>query len=351
MRWVSSSNYLRKSTTLPLLVVLGGILAICFASKPLLAASELALVQPYYSRNLNPFVQIYGLPAAEGAALVPKDSLEARLVLDVANNFTESVTAGEGIAIRGETYRAVLALRYGLGKKLEIGLDVPYIYHGQGNLNDFIREWHDTFGLSQGGRDEAIDDRLAYLYADNGKDLVSVEGSSSGLGDVILAAAIPLWSSGGENPRQLALRAALKVPTGSASDLLGSGSTDFSLRLSGEDRQTFSAARIACFGSLGVLLLTDGDVLSNRQRNAVGFGTVGFGWQPLSWLALKLQADGHTAFYHSELKQLGDPSAQLLMGGTLGLPAGFLLDLAVSEDVVVDTAPDVVFHIDLRRLF
>jgi hypothetical protein len=83
----------------------------------------------------------------------------------------------------------------------------------------------------------------------------------------------------------------------------------------------------------------------------VGFGTVGFGWQPLAHLALKLQFDGHTAFYNSAIDQLGDFSVQLLMGGTLGIPGDLLLDLAVSEDLIVGTAPDVVFHFGLRRLF
>jgi hypothetical protein len=66
---------------------------------------------------------------------------------------------------------------------------------------------------------------------------------------------------------------------------------------------------------------------------------------------LKLQLDGHTAFYDSDLRQLGDFSTQLVMGGTLGLPWDLLLDLAVSEDSTVTTAPDVVFHFNLHRLF
>lgn len=324
-------------------------IAICFGFVPIAAAADLG--QPFYSRNLNPFVQIFGLPATEGALLTQEGRVGARMTLDVANNYTHDVAQGENIEIRGETYRSVLAIRYGLGKKLEVGIDLPYLSHGRGHLNDFISDWHDTFGLPQGGRDGATDDRLAYGYNDRGHNRVVVAGSASGLGDVLLSAAMPLGQDGGENSRRLALRVGLKVPTGSALDLLGSGSTDFSLRLSGEDRQTFAAARITGFGTLGALLLTEGEVIPDRQRHLVGFGTMGFGWQPLSWLALKLQLDGHTAFYKSELSQLGDFSTQLVMGGTIGLPGGLLLDLAVSEDIIVNTAPDAVFHFSLRGLF
>ncbi len=39
------------------------------------------------------------------------------------------------------------------------------------------------------------------------------------------------------------------------------------------------------------------------------------------------------------------------MGGTVGLPGDFQLDLAVSEDIIVDTATNVLFHLPLRRMF
>lgn len=314
-------------------------------------AAALELVQPFYSRNMNPFVQIYGLPAAEGAVLTPFNHLETRLVLDIANNFADGRSQDESVVLRGETYRSVLVMRYGLRNNLEIGIDLPYIAQSRGHFNSFIQDWHKTFGLPNGGRDEAKGDQLLYSYTENGKNPFAVTDPSSGLGDVMLSVAMPVWKGAEQHPRRLALRAGLKLPTGSSSDLLGSGSTDFSLRLCGEDPQTFAAAGISWFGSLGGLFMTKGEVIADRQRQAVAFGTVGFGWQPLSWLALKLQVDGHTAFYDSGLTELGDPSAQLLMGGTLELPANTKLDIAVSEDIVVNTAPDVVFHFDLRRTF
>jgi len=78
-----------------------GITATCFGLAQSASAAE--LVQPFYSRNLNPFVQIYGLPAGEGPTLTGKGALEARLVLDIANNYTASADQGETIIIRGET--------------------------------------------------------------------------------------------------------------------------------------------------------------------------------------------------------------------------------------------------------
>ena len=65
---------------------------------------------------------------------------------------------------------------------------------------------------------------------------------------------------------------------------------------------------------------------------------------------MKLQLDAHSAFYDSGLTELGSDAAQLIIGGALRLSDTWVLDLAVSEDIAVDTAPDVVFHIGIKAL-
>jgi hypothetical protein len=88
------------------------------------------------------------------------------------------------------------------------------------------------------------------------------------------------------------------------------------------------------------------------QRNVVGFGSLGIGWSPLQSLAFKIQVDGHTPFYRdSSLEELDGSSLQLTVGGTVGITEALVLDLGVSEDIVVNTSPDVVFHIALNNRF
>jgi hypothetical protein len=98
--------------------------------------------------------------------------------------------------------------------------------------------------------------------------------------------------------------------------------------------------------------MTDGDVLTEQQRNLVAFGSVGAGWRPLQWLTLKVQLDGHTSFYRdSDLSELGSDSVQAVMGGTLHFSERTALDLGVAEDLIIKTSPDVVFHFALRHRF
>ena len=98
--------------------------------------------------------------------------------------------------------------------------------------------------------------------------------------------------------------------------------------------------------------MTDGKVLQDRQRNGVGFGGLGVGWSPWRWIAFKIQTNAHTSFYRdSELRELNAASAQLIIGGTIAFSDKTTLDIGVVEDIIVKTAPDVVFHFALSRRF
>ena len=98
--------------------------------------------------------------------------------------------------------------------------------------------------------------------------------------------------------------------------------------------------------------MTKGNVLPDQQQNAVAFGSLGAGWHPPAWLTLKVQFDGHTAFYKdSDLVELSSGSVQIVMGGPLHFSDRTAFDIGVSEDLVVKTDPDVVFHFALNHRF
>ena len=310
------------------------------------AARALTLT-PFTTRNQSPLVAIYGLPTAGSARVLDPGQATLELREDVASNFVEENRPGESLLLDGETYRSALVLHYGVGRRLEAGIEIPYVVHTGGFLDGFIIHWHDFFQLPQGGRDEAPRDRLTYRYQRDGRTLVDLTRQSAGFGDLRLTGAWQLWQEG---PRALALHASLKLPTGDTAHLLGSGSTDLALWLAGQ--QNYRGGDLALFGAAGTLLMSHGDVLPDQQRHAVLFGTLGGGWRPLSWLALKTQIDAHSPFYRgSDLRALSLPSMQLVVGGTLGFSKNLSLDLAVSEDIIIETAPDVAFHLALRQRF
>jgi hypothetical protein len=106
------------------------------------------------------------------------------------------------------------------------------------------------------------------------------------------------------------------------------------------------------YGDVGILYATDGNLLEEKQRNVVGFASLGIGWKPFEKALFKMQFDAHTPFYKvSSLDQLSTSAIQVVLGGTLELFAQFFLDIGVIEDIVLDTVPDVTFHFDVRKSF
>ena len=83
----------------------------------------------------------------------------------------------------------------------------------------------------------------------------------------------------------------------------------------------------------------------------MGFGSVAMAWQALSRVAFKGQVDGHTPFYDSGLKELGDFSWKIMIGAEWEVNPQWRLDFGIVEDIAVNTAPDVVFHFVARRRF
>jgi hypothetical protein len=309
-------------------------------------------IVPFATKNQSPLVQIYGLPSAGNARLVPPGETEIRMVLDYASNYVEDRNAVESITLDGETARITLHGRYGVSKNMEYGIEIPYVVHGGGFLDSFMIHYHDLFGFPQGGRDQAPRNRVRFHYTRDGVEKIHVERSSNGFGDVSLTAGFQMYDDGKEYPRAAALRMSLKLPTGDSDSLHGSGSTDFSCWMTARDDYKVRYGHAGIFAALGFMAMTGGDVLPEQQRHYVGFGSVGGGWSPLSWLALKIQLDAHTSFYtDSQLRSLSSSSAQLILGGTLAFSEGTSLDIGVSEDIVTKTAPDVVFHFALRTRF
>lgn len=307
---------------------------------------------PFHTRNQSPVVQIFGLPAISDSRTLPAGGTALTLVLDIANHYVDDSARNERITLDGETYRLALAGRYGIRNGLELGFEIPYVFQSGGSLDGFIENYHGTFGFPQGGRDQAPKGRFLLNYQRNGANLLQIDQSHSGIGDLLLTAGFQLYRDDTESPRALALRASLKVPTGDSNELHGSGSTDLALWLTASQDWKTTIGMWEIFGGGGILGMTTGNVLPDQQQNAVAFGSLGAGWHPLAWLTLKVQFDGHTAFYKdSDLVELSSGSVQIVMGGTLHFSDRTALDIGVSEDLVVKTAPDVVFHFALSHRF
>ena len=308
-------------------------------------------ILPFQLRNQDPLHRIFGLPSPGDGRVLAPGSYDAGLTFDLANSYVAATGPGEALLLDGESYRFNLILRGGLPNGFEVGLELPWLAYGGGTIDGFIQDWHRFFGLPEGGRDQAPNNRLRYLYTRTGMRRLAVTDHQAGIGDLMLTGG---WQCAGDatTPQALSLRGAIKIPTGDSSILAGSGSTDLSLWLIGRSDHSFSWGKTSVYASLGGSYLSPGDVLPDLQSHWVAFGTLGAGWSPLEILSFSIQLDASTPLYRgSSLSTLSGNSLGLLIGGSVLLGERTTLQLGVAEDLAVATWPDVTFHLGLFRRF
>ncbi len=312
-------------------------------------------ITPFRATNQSPLVVIHAIPVDSSATITPKGHVSSAFTFDLASNYTyaSDFSSGDNLLFDGESYRWTVSTRYGLTDRVEIGIDIPYMLYGGGFLDSFIIDWHDTFGLPQGGRDSAAKNRSQYSYTKDGRQKLLMDRSGSGLGDVTLTTGVKLFENRSlAGAESVAFRATLKLPTGDSDRLLGDGAIAGTGSLCGGMNRFTRWGTVGLFGSAGLMVSDDGKVLRDQQKNLAGFGTLGVGWGPLSWISFKLQLNGNTPLYGgSNLAEISKPPLMLMMGGALKFPGEYILDIGVSEDVSVATAPDVAFHLGLSRQF
>ena len=292
-------------------------------------------------RNHNPFLQIYGLPLFRTGELVAPGGMDFEFSFDVANDMDVADRSGQALVIDSESRILNLSLRRRVGERFEFGVDVPYIDHSEGFLDNVIYEFHDLVGLSNSTR-EGPDDQFLISFARDGTTLFEMDSPASGIGDVQLTAAMALV--------KVTLRAGIKLPTGDPDKLTGSGAADVSLGVYGGGATSLFDRQLSWSGFVGVLALGKGEVLPDLQRDVVPYGGFALRWHATERFSLATQLSAQGEYFDIGLHELGGGTAQLAFGADYRFPGrGFLLRLAIAEDIARDAAPDFAFHLSIRR--
>jgi Protein of unknown function (DUF3187) len=308
---------------------------------PLAAAP--ALAAPFSTRDQNPLLAGYGIPSPLHARIAPAEHWQIATDFNWGSTAVVQRAATERLTLDAETRELRLLLERGFNETFAVQLQLPYRYTGAGSLDPFIGSWHDFFDLPDGARSGLRDEQIAISYRRDGRSQLERSESMSGLGDVSAALGYQLGSSASS---AAAIWLSLKLPTGAASKLTGSGAADAALAIAGEHR---FAERWELFGQTSVSWLGTGDILPAQQRSIVYSGMVGVGWQAFSALQLKLQLDAHSAVFDDTRLDILGAAAVLAAGGELRLESGWVVDIGVSEDILVETSPDVVFIFGLSK--
>jgi len=314
----------------------GTTLALAFAlAARTVGAQEL---EPFRATNLTPPVAVIGLPLW---SRVPA-STTFGITTEIANHYRLSERAGDALILDGETLRLRAYVEQPIGRRWSIAVDVPYIRKSGGGLGDLMDCWHSAFGLPDGSRNFRPADLLEFELRDPNGPFFRLDGSGAGLGDVQLGVARRIGAAD-----RVAVRATVKLPTGSERLLAGSGEADFVL----------SALRVREGNLRGqpAAYFHGGAIIKPDQPRNVRFpvedtalaAVLGGALTIRPRFGIKGQLDINSALYDSQLEEIGQTAVQATLGGWLRFGDSGLFEYAVSEDVHVSTTPDVVFFFNL----
>jgi hypothetical protein len=304
------------------------------------------LSEPLYDQDNGVFSGASNFAdSLEGATLVEKGRYSTSLSVIASSHSTNAQRGAEIVTLDGETTRAEFAYRFGLGQRLEVGIELPYVWHASGSFDSFIEDWHKALGLPLGSRRDRPEDQLQFAYEDDTGVRFDYQSNSNGVGDARIIAG---WQLKDSPTYAVALRFGIKVPTGDSAEFHGSGSTDFSIGIAADAHELFGVSRLNGFLRAHAYYLGEPDLLSDLYRDLVGQFNTGFGYQLSKSVELRVQAAARSATYHSDIEILGQPSATLSVGGNFRISDQFQLSVAVSEDIKVRSAPDVSFQAALR---
>ncbi len=301
--------------------------------------------EPLYVKNLSPVAGLLGLPSQRNAITESAGTFEVAVHGSIASHYVNDASEREFVNFDGETARLALDLRYGITDNWDVQLEIPWMDHSGGELDQYIDNWHDFWGMSDGGREDVPRDLLNYRYlsADGAFGLVE---DSSGLGDMTLSVSHAFYR---DEDAAATVVLGVKFATGDEDDFTGSGGDDvfLAVRMSGDD---LSGLPLSWHGQVGYLNAGDSDLLGDTQETHLWFAGLSMGWRIAPRWSLLAQVDAHAAPLDSSLTATGDDAILLSFGGRWHLSQQWQIDVSIVEDIQVETAPDVTFQASVRFL-
>lgn len=294
----------------------------------------------------TPFATIYGLPDSSDGAFLLQDGESAwNASFLIASHSVADASPSELLVIDGETSRAAIKYRRGVGDRWELGLELPYVSHQSGGLDSVIDEWHSALGLPDGARDDRPRDLIEFSYIDLNGTIVDLRRNVHGLGDLRLLGAYELRRT---SQSRTALRFGVKLPTGDSDDWLGSGATDLSIGIASDHESLWSRERWSGFYRAHVTYLGEPDQLADRYEEWVWQVSGGLSYRLTERVALDVQGLLRSQLYDADVASIGEPALLLTFGASIKVSDGWQLVLGVGEDVKVESVPDVTFQLGLR---
>jgi len=260
---------------------------------------------------------------------------------ELANHYRLSARGPDRLILDGETLRTSLFVSRRLNERWSLSIEVPHYRLSGGVLDDVIDGWHSTFGLPDGGRNNRPEGLVEFEMSHNGDVFYALGEGATGFGDVQLGVALSIGEFG-------VVGMTVKLPTGDDSMFAGSGSTDWALDFLRPRAVQLRNRAAGYFWGFGIIKVGEGPAVDYGQRDSGYFGVLGGTLGVTPRVGVRVQLDAHSAFYRSQLEEIGERGFQGSIGGWWKFGERGVLDFAFNEDLEVSTSPDIVLHLSAR---
>ncbi len=285
--------------------------------------------KPLDNRNQFPVTLLF-LNLRPARAAVPDPNQRSLFInMDYSNILIADKDDPEFLLLDSEYLRTEFRFNAGLGKGFAASVELPFYLIYGGFLDPLISSYHKTFGLPNGARSRTPENRFEYQYQVDGIDQLRRSGSTSAVGDLSLH--LQKFLLAGDS-HELAVRTAVKLPTGSREKLTGSGKTDLGIGLA----WSRVGRRYGGYANLNYHFLGKPEGL--QAKNYISFMGA-FDWKFKTTLAAVVQYDYVQPFIESRLETLERGAHQIALGLRWRRSERFQFEWRFAEDLT-GAAPD-----------
>jgi Protein of unknown function (DUF3187) len=289
------------------------------------------------TRDQNPLLRGFYLPLPSDARVDAGAQLAATLLL--SNTLNVESNSHETLFVDGESTVVDLSYQDALSGSWRYRVTVPIVHDSGGILDSAIDAWHEVFGFPRGDRPFYPKRQLEYYYS--GQRKIDLTAPQTRLAD--LSADVG-WYCLEDAGRTVSVWGGVKAPTGSVAALTSDGAWDAALWVHAARRWS----RWALAAEVGAAQPFGDELFAGAAHRSSAFARLAITRVLGPVWSLRTQLEGQTGHVvGSDVRFLG-PSLQLTVGAARRWGKKWQLSMGFSEDVVVNSAPDITFFLGIH---
>jgi hypothetical protein len=286
-------------------------------------------------RNFQPVQGLsLQMPGESALPLKPGDFAVRAHIAETATVLRDTTPSVYAV-LKLDQLRSALDLRYGLFAGTEVGIEVASIYNHSGGIDGLISATENFFEKVSAIREQLKNAGFSYVLARNGQTLLQGTNGAYGFADLTLSSKTLLLAEKNSLPA-IAVRLAVKLPTGDQSRAFGNGVVDLGIGLA---FQKAVGERIVLYQNLNEIFPTG---------HYLGFGLRAYftSISGVEWLVTqKLSITGQFDYYQTPFGQTGfrildRGVAEGVLALGYRLTGNLLWQLYGVENVTLASAPD-----------